>query len=146
METETKAKKHTGTEAQGEWHVLDAKEEYLGRICTKAAHLLIGKHRPDYTPNILAPVYVIIINTDQLKLSGSKADNKEYHNYSGYPGGLHTRTFAEQMRRDSRKIVETAIYGMLPKNNSRDDRMRKLKLYKTAEHPHLPQINTPVSK
>lgn len=136
-------KQSTKKEIKLEWHVLDAKDEFLGRLATKAAFLLMGKHRVDYTPNILAPVYVVIINTDLAKLSGKKADQKVYQHYTGYPGGLMTRTFAEQMRRDSRRVFEAAVTGMLPKNNSRDDRMRRLKLYKGAEHPHLPQVNPP---
>ena len=127
-------------EPNAQWHVLDAKDEVLGRLATKAAYLLTGKTLPTYTPNILAPVYVIIVNTDLIHLTGSKEDQKVYQRYSGYPGGLYTRTFKEQMRRDSRKVMEAAVNGMLPKNNSRDDRMRHLKLYKGAEHPHLPQV------
>lgn len=133
-------KKHTNT-AAGEWHVLDAKKKVLGRLATEAASLLLGKHRGDFTPNKVAPVYVVVINTDGAHVTGDKANQKAYQHYSGYSGGLKTRTFREQMARDSRVVVREAVLGMLPKNLLRDDRMNHLKLYAGAEHPHLPQTN-----
>lgn len=136
-----KNSKHTAVQT-GEWHVLDAKTQPLGRLATAAATFLMGKHLPGYTATQVADVHVVIINTDEIVLTGAKMDQKAYHHYSGYPGGLKTRTVREQIKRDSRVIVEAAISGMLPKNLLRDDRMRHLKLYKTAEHPHMPQTNT----
>jgi large subunit ribosomal protein L13 len=125
------------------WHVLDASSKPLGRIATQAAHLLMGKDRTDFRANVVAPVYVVIINTDKIVLTGNKWEQKKYHTYSGYSGGLKTRTAHEQRSRDSRVIVEKAVSGMLPKNLLRDDRMRHLKLYAGAEHPHMAQINPP---
>lgn len=124
-----------------EWHHFDAKDAVLGRLATQIAALLIGKHRTDFAKNIVAPVYVVVTNTDLVALTGRKEEQKMYRHYSGYPGGLKERSVAEQRRRDSRVIVSEAIYGMLPKNNLRDERMRHLKLYAGADHPHLPQLS-----
>ncbi len=137
-----KTPKHTAPAGNFTWHILDASTKPLGRIATEAAHLLMGKHLPNYRANVVAPVYVVIINTDKLILTGNKMDQKEYHTYSGYSGGLKTRTAGEQMSRDSRVVVEKAVSGMLPKNLLRDDCMRHLKLYAGAEHPHIAQTNT----
>lgn len=138
--------KHTKEEyVKGEWHVFDAQSINLGRMATQIAILLAGKHRPDFAPNKVAPVYVIVTNTDKVKVSGDKENQKEYHHYSGYSGGLKTRTLKEQLKRDSRLIVREAVSGMLPKNLLRDDRLNHLKLYPGADHPHMAQVNQPTS-
>lgn len=139
-------KEHTNSTPQGEWHVLDAKKKVLGRLATEAASLLLGKHRSDWAPNKVAPVFVVVINTDSVRLTGDKANQKTYHRYSGYSGGLKTRTFREQMQRDSRFVVREAVLGMLPKNLLRDDRLNHLRMYPGADHPHLPQTNKPAAK
>lgn len=130
-------------DSQTQWHHLDAKDQVLGRLATKVATLLMGKHLPGYKLNAAAPVYVVVTNTDLVVLTGNKEDQKMYRHFSGYPGGLKERSVREQRRRDSRVIVQQAVYGMLPKNNSRDVRMRRLKLYAGADHPHLPQLGSP---
>ena len=129
------------TDPSAEWHHLDADGRVLGRLATEAATLLTGKHRPDWAPNAVAPVYVVFTNTDTVALTGAKEDQKMYRRYSGYPGGLRERSVRTQRQRDSRRIVESAVSGMLPKNNLRKELMRHLKLYPTADHPHLPQLN-----
>jgi large subunit ribosomal protein L13 len=126
--------------AQIEWHHLNAEGKVLGRLATQTAHLLMGKHRPDYVSYLLAPVRVVITNTNKVVLTGRKEDQKMYRHNTGYPSGVRERSVAEQRRRDSRRIVEEAVFGMLPKNKLRTLRMRNLKLYQEAEHPHLPQI------
>lgn len=124
-----------------EWHQFDASQIVLGRLATETAHLLMGKHRADYAANLVAPVYVVITNTDSVRVTGNKMEDKKYYRYSGYPGGIYTRTMKEQMARDSRKIVEAAVMGMLPKNSLRDRRLKHLKLYTGADHPHAAQIS-----
>ena len=132
---------HTANkQTPGEWHLIDARDQVLGRLATNIAMLLMGKHLPAYSPHIPAPTYVIVINTDHVVLTGDKEDQKMYRHFSGYPGGLKERSVREQRRRDSRVIIEQAVFGMLPKNNTRAVRMRHLKLYAGAEHPHLPQV------
>jgi large subunit ribosomal protein L13 len=125
-----------------EWHAFDADNKVLGRMAQEIAVLLQGKHRVDYVPNVVLPVFVLVTNTDKVAVTGKKEQAKMYRHYSGHPGGLKERTLAEQRRRDSRVIVEHAVYGMLPKNNLRDERMKHLKLFKDEEHPHEAQINT----
>jgi large subunit ribosomal protein L13 len=132
-------KKHV-QQAAGEWHWLDAENKVLGRLATKIAGLLLGKHRLDFVHNKVAPVFVVVTNTNKVSLTGRKEAQKVYQHYTGYPGGLKTRSVSEQRIRDSRKIVFAAVYGMLPKNSLRDDRMNHLKLYARAEHPHQAQV------
>lgn len=124
-----------------EWYLFDAKDEVLGRLATKTAKLLLGKHRPDAAANNVAPVFIVITNTDHVKLTGRKEFDKLYRHYSGYPGGLKSRSVAEQRKRDSRRIVHAAIFGMLPKNKLRDLRMRHVKIYTDAKHPHIAQLS-----
>lgn len=123
-----------------EWHQLDASKVILGRLATQIAHLLLGKHRSDFAPNKVAPVFVVVTNTDQLQVTGNKLTQKAYHRFSGYPGGLKTRTLQEQMERDSRKVISDAVFGMLPKNSLRPKRMKHLKVYVGSEHPHNDQL------
>src|SRR3989344_4384206 len=127
------------TSANLEWHVIDAKSGTLGRLATKVASLLLAKHRTDSEKHVAAPVRVIVINSDTLKVTGKKKEQKIYRKYSGYPGGLRERTMKDQMNRDSRVIIEQAVFGMLPKNRLRASRMRNLYIYPTAEHPHMAQ-------
>lgn len=125
-----------------EWHVIDAASAPLGRLATDVAILLLGKHRPDYAPNVVAPVRVVILNTDNIKVTGAKMDQKMYRRYTGYPGGLRERNMADQMNRDSRVIFEKAVFGMLPKNSLRAHRLKNLLIYKNEEHPHEAQIKS----
>lgn len=123
-----------------EWHVVDATTKTLGRLSTEIAGLILGKHRTDSQKHVAAPVRVIVINSDTLKVTGKKKEQKMYRKYSGYPGGLRERTMKEQMGRDSRVIIEQSVFGMLPKNRLRASRMRNLYVYPTAEHPHMAQV------
>lgn len=123
------------------WYHLDADGKILGRFATEVAGLLIGKQEPEYAPHKLPRVYVVVTNTDKIRFTGNKLKQKMYYSYSGYSGGLRQRPLEEQMKRDSRKVIFDAVYGMLPKNSLRDHRMKQLKLYAGSEHPHLPQLN-----
>ncbi len=122
------------------WHVLDARERPLGRLASEAAHLLLGKHKPDYEPHLVMGDYVVIVNADEIRLTGKKAEQKVYYRHSGYPGGLRERSYQEQMDRDSRRVIETAIKGMLPHNSRGRELFRHLKVYAGAEHPHEAQL------
>ena len=135
----TKPKKAQPTQ---EWHEFDAGSKVLGRLATEIANLLMGKHRADYAKHKLFPVFVVVTNTDKLKVTGDKMKQKKYYRYSGYPGGLRTRSLEDQMGRDSRKVVEAAVFGMLPKNNLRPQRMKHLKLYAGVDHEHAAQLTT----
>lgn len=124
-----------------EWHHIDAQGQVLGRLATQVAVLLMGKHRPDAQRHLVAPVRVVITNTDKIAVTGQKMEQKMYRHYTGYPGGLKERSLGEQMKRDSRVVIQEAVRGMLPKNSLRDKRLLHMKLYAGSEHPHLPQVS-----
>jgi large subunit ribosomal protein L13 len=121
------------------WFVVDAAELTLGRLASKAAHVLIGKGKPAYSPNQDHGDYLIVVNADKVRLSGKKPDTKTYFRHSTYPGGDKTRTFEEQMTRDSTQVVIHAVKGMVSKNPRGRAIMRKLFVYSGSEHPHAAQ-------
>jgi large subunit ribosomal protein L13 len=115
-----------------QWFVLDAKNQVLGRLATKAARLLIGKDKPSFTPYLDSGDHVVVINADQIKMTGNKVEQKFYYSHSGYPGGL--KEVPAKRMRESRPewIVREAIVGMLPKNKLRARRAKKLRVYRDA--------------
>lgn len=121
------------------WYVLDASEVPLGRLSTVAARLLIGKDKPNFTPHMDGGDFVIVVNAQNLVVTGNKAQDKIYYRHSGFPGGLYKRSLQEQMERDPTKIVEHSIRGMLPVNKLRDGRLKRLKIYTGPEHEHAAQ-------
>jgi large subunit ribosomal protein L13 len=121
------------------WYIVDASEVTLGRLSTQVAVLLTGKSKPQFTKHIDTGDFVIVINADQLKVTGNKLETKKYYHHSGFPGGLRERTLKEQMELDSTKAIEHAVRGMLPVNKLRDDRLARLKIYAGAEHKHEAQ-------
>ena len=121
------------------WYVIDAEGKPLGRVASKAAHILRGKHKATYTPNIDCGDYIIIINAEKAILTGNKLDNKKYYNHSGYPGGLRERTAREMQEKYPIEMVERAVKGMLPKNRLGRQMYKKLFVYTGSEHPHLAQ-------
>lgn len=124
-----------------EWHLLDAQSTTLGRLSTKIAQLLIGKHKASYSTNIDSGDFVVVINTDKIKVTGAKLTDKYYYRHSGYPGGFRQTSVAEQLAKDSRKVIEHAVSGMVAHNKLHDPRMRRLKAYKGDTHPHQSQFN-----
>ena len=121
------------------WYVIDAEGKPLGRVANKAAHILRGKHKATYTPNIDCGDFIIIINAEKAILTGNKLDNKKYYNHSGYPGGLRERTAREMQEKYPIEMVERAVKGMLPKNRLGRQMYKKLFVYTGSEHPHLAQ-------
>jgi large subunit ribosomal protein L13 len=119
---------------QRQWVLIDASEQPLGRLGAKAASYLIGKNKAFYTPHMDSGDYVVVINSDKVKLSGLKEQNKLYYRHSGYPGGLRSETVAQMREKDSRRLVEKAIKGMLPKNKLGAKMLSKLHVYKGADH------------
>src|SRR5690242_4744108 len=118
------------------WHVIDAESAVLGRVASRAAMLLMGKHKPTYTPYIDTGDHVIIINAAKVKLSGGKEDQKIYRRHTGYPGGL-VETGARKLRATRpARMIELAISGMLPKTKLGKQMYRKLKVYAGDQHPH----------
>lgn len=121
------------------WYIVDAEGETVGRLASKIAHVLRGKHKPSYTPHVDTGDFVIIINADKVRFTGSKWDKKEYITFTGYPGGQRRRTAAEQLVKKPTEIMRHAVYGMLPKNTLGAAMLRKLHIYVGAEHPHAAQ-------
>lgn len=126
-------------EVKREWVVIDAEDQVLGRVAVKAATILKGKHKPTYTPHVDTGDFVVIINADKIKLTGTKATSKEYYRHSGYPGGLKCESFREAMEKHPTRVIEHAVKGMLPKNTLGRAMFKKLKVYAGPEHPHAAQ-------
>ncbi len=122
-----------------QWWVVDAEGQTLGRLATKIAMILRGKHKPIYSPHLDTGDYVIVVNCDKIVVTGKRLDEKEYHRYSGYPGGLRSVTLREQLAKHPERVIEAAVRGMLPKGPLGRQMYRKLKVYTTAEHPHEAQ-------
>ncbi len=121
------------------WHVIDAQDMVLGRLASKAAMVLMGKHKPSYAPFMDTGDHVIVINADKVRLTGRKEEQKVYHYHSGYPGGLKEIGAAKMRATRPAKIVEEAIRGMLPKTRLGKQMYRKLKVYAGDRHPHQAQ-------
>lgn len=127
------------TDVSRRWYLLDASEVNLGRLSTAAARLLIGKDKPMITSHVDTGDYVIVINSDKLQVSGDKMNKKIYYRHTHYPGGLKETTLKDQIAKDSTKVIEHAIRGMLPVNKLRDGRLARLKIYTGVEHNHAAQ-------
>ena len=125
--------------ADSRWHVIDAKDQVLGRVATLAARLLQGKHKPTYTPFIDTGDHVVVVNAEAVKLTGQKETDKLYRRHSGYEGGLREERAVDVRKRRPVRLVEEAVRGMLPKTKMGDAMYRKLKVYPRAEHPHTAQ-------
>ncbi len=126
-------------EVEREWVLIDATDQVLGRVAVKAAHILKGKHKPQYTPHVDTGDFVVIINADKIRVTGNKAEDKRYYRHSGFPGGLKSETFNEAMAKHPERVIEHAVKGMLPKNTLGRAMGKKLKVYTGAEHPHMAQ-------
>ena len=121
------------------WLLMDADDQVLGRLATKIALTLRGKHKPDYTPHIDSGDHVVVVNAAKIKVTGNKAQDKIYYRHSQYPGGLKQATFAEMQDKHPIRALEKAVKGMLPKGPLGRQMFRKLKVYSGAEHPHIAQ-------
>lgn len=125
-----------------QWYVVDAEGEILGRLASKVAYVLRGKHKPEYTPHVDCGDNVIIINAEKVVLTGKKLTDKEYIRHSGYPGGQNVETPVEMLEKHPERIIEHAIKGMLPKNRLGSELFRNLKVYVGSEHKHEAQNPT----
>ena len=126
-------------EIERRWYVVDAKDAVLGRLATKIATYLRGKNKPVFTPNVDTGDFIIVINADKIRLTGRKLDNKVYYHHTGYIGGIKAQTAKTMIDKRPEKIIEKAVWGMLPKNTLGKQMLKKLKVYKGAEHPHKAQ-------
>lgn len=125
--------------AQKQWVIVDASVAPLGRVCSQIANLLRGKHKPSFTPNADCGDHVIVLNADKLRVTGKKMTDKVYITHSGYPGGQKQRTLREHMNRDSTRVIEHAVKGMLQGNKLGAAQFRNLYVYAGDQHPHEAQ-------
>ena len=127
------------------WYVVDAKGQTLGRLASAVAVILRGKHRPDYTPNVDCGDHVIVVNADQVVLTGKKLQQKKYYSHSMYPGGLKVTSYQDLMAKKPEFVVTKAIAGMIPHNRLGRVQIKKLKVYRGPEHPHTAQKPEPLA-
>ena len=127
------------------WYVIDAEGQTLGRLATKAAHVLRGKHKVTYTPYVDCGDYVIIVNAEKVVLTGNKLEDKKYYNHSGFPGGLRERTAKEMINNYPEEMVERAVKGMLPHNRLGRATAKKLFVYAENDHKHQAQKPTEIT-
>lgn len=127
------------SEVNHKWIIVDASTAPLGRVATVIAQRLTGKYKPTYTPSMDDGDYVVVINAENVVFTGDKEKSKIYYSYSGFPSGLKERTVAEAREKDARKIVASAVSGMLPRNKLHAERMKRLRVFNGAEHDHTAQ-------
>jgi len=131
--------KPSDTAESRQWWVIDAQNQPLGRVASRVATLLRGKHKPSFTPNVDVGDFVIVVNATQIKVTGEKADKKLYYRHSGYPGGITQRSYSELLSKKPDAPLTLAVRGMLPKNVLGRQLIKKLKVYATGQHPHAAQ-------
>lgn len=132
-------------EVERRWRIVDADGAILGRMASKIAEVLMGKTKVIYTPHVDTGDFVIVINADKIRVSGNKAETKEYDHYTGFPGGRKITTFKEMMKRKPEKVIEMAVRRMLPKNKLGRVMLKKLKVYRGSEHKHAAQKPEPMA-
>lgn len=130
---------------KGQWYLVDAKNQVLGRLASRIARLLMGKHRPEYTPHVDAGDHVVVINAGAIKVTGNKAEQKIYYRHSTKPGQLKARTYRQTVTKFPTRPLRLAVLRMLPKNRLQAKRIRRLHIYTEAEHRHQEQKLIPVT-
>lgn len=122
-----------------DWYVVDAEGQTLGRLATRIAVVLRGKHKPQFSPAADVGDYVVVVNAEKIHVTGRKMQQKKYYRHSGYPGGLTEITLADQLARHPTRVIQAAVRGMLPRNRLGRKMLKKLKVYAGPEHPHQSQ-------
>ena len=125
------------------WFLVDANGLTLGRLATRISQVLTGKHKPQYTPHADTGDFVVVVNAEKVVLTGRKLDQKQYHRYSGQPGGLRSVTAREALRTDPTRVLSAAVQGMVPRNRLGREQLKKLKIYAGPSHPHEAQGPVP---
>lgn len=132
---------NTNQQTNRRWHLIDLKDQVLGRVSTQIASLLMGKAKIGQVSNLDSGDYVVAINAKDIRVTGKKLTDKKYQRHSGYPGGFREETLGELLVKDPRKVIEKSVKGMLPKNKLQAPRLGRLKVYKDATHPYAAQLN-----
>ncbi len=134
----------TPKDIEQKWYIVDAKDLVLGRLAGKIAHILRGKHKTIFAPHMDCGDFIVVVNADKVRLSGRKAEQKEYIHYTGYPSGLRRTPIAKVMDRKPEFVLREAVRGMLPHNRLGRKLLKKLKIYASPEHPHGAQEPEPM--
>lgn len=132
-------------ETQREWRLIDASDQTLGRLATAVANILRGKDKVEYTPHVDVGDFVVVINSDKIRMSGRKLEQKKYYHHTGFFGGIKEKTMKNVMDEDSTQVIISAVRGMLPNNRLNRLVLKKLNVYKDEEHPHSAQKATVVT-
>lgn len=131
-------------EVAAAWWLADASGQNLGRLASQIAQVLIGKHRPEYTPGVDMGDFVVVINCEKITVTGNKLDDKMYYRHSGYPGGLKETRLRDMLEKNPDRVIRQAVWGMLPHNKLGRKLLKKLKIYAGVEHPHSAQDPQPM--
>ncbi len=126
-------------EISQDWVLVDANDQNLGRVSTQIASLLLGKHKPNFTPGVEIGDFVVVVNARRIRVTGKKMEDKVYYSHSGYPGGLKSIKLRDQLANHPDRVIRAAVWGMVPHNRFGRKLMKKLKIYGGAEHPHSAQ-------
>ncbi|TCD47573.1 50S ribosomal protein L13 [Chlorobium sp. N1] len=129
-------------DVERKWYVIDAEGQVLGRMAAEIARVLRGKHKPQFTPHVDTGDFIVVTNAEKVALSGKKSELKTYFSHSHYPGGVRVDSVRDLLRKKPEKIIEHAVWGMLPHNNLGRQLFKKLKVYAGAQHPHEAQAPT----
>jgi large subunit ribosomal protein L13 len=141
----TKTYSVKASDIERKWHVIDASYEVLGRLATRIAGLLMGKHKPMFSRHLDVGDFVVVINAEKIRVTGNKAKQKMYYRHSGYPGGLKSVSLEKMMQTHPSRVIEHAVKGMLPRNKLSADMMKRLKVYSGDSHPHAGQVGSAVA-
>ncbi|MEO2066407.1 MAG: 50S ribosomal protein L13 [Desulfurobacteriaceae bacterium] len=131
-------------DVQRDWYLVDATGKTLGRLASEIAKILMGKHKPTYTPHVDGGDFVVVVNAEKIFVTGKKLDKKIYYKHTLYPGGLKETPLRKMLQEKPEEVIRLAVRGMLPKNKLRDRRMKRLKVYAGPEHPHKAQNPKPI--
>jgi large subunit ribosomal protein L13 len=126
-------------EVSREWYIVDANGQNLGRLASKIATVLMGKHKPQFTPGVDTGDFVVVVNCERITVTGNKLDDKMYYHHSGYPGGLKEINLRDQLAKHPERVIRSAVWGMVPHNKYGRKLMKKIKIYAGPDHPHGPQ-------
>jgi large subunit ribosomal protein L13 len=127
-----------------DWYVADANGQNLGRLASHIANVLIGKHKPTFTPGVDTGDFVVVVNCERIKVTGNKLEDKNYYNHSGYPGGMKVTKLRDMLATHPERVIERAVWGMLPHNKLGRKLLKKLKVYAGPDHPHQAQQPKPL--
>ncbi|MCX8034283.1 MAG: 50S ribosomal protein L13 [Thermodesulfovibrio sp.] len=131
-------------EVNRNWYIADATGQTLGRFASRIAKILMGKHKPSYTPNVDNGDFVVVINAEKIKVTGKKLTDKVYYHHTGYMGNLKAETLKERLEKEPEEVILDAVWGMIPKTRLGKKMIKKLKVYRGSEHPHKAQNPEPI--